>query len=229
MYLIILLDAYMSLQKNKLKWQIFFVLSFVSFTLSANERIDIADFSQNDKTGWQSHSFKDETNYQLVKDDNLTVLQAKSHNSASGLVKKVSVNLNETPYLNWSWKVDHSLYRLAEDLKQGDDFAARIYVIIDGGLLFWRTLALNYVWASGKPVQSMWENPFTSNAMMLAIESGDKLKNQWISEKRNVRQDLIKAFGRDFEFIDAVAIMTDTDNSGQQATAYYADIFFTSE
>lgn len=204
-------------------------LALLSFSSIAAEPITVANFSQNDLASWEKQVFDGETKYELTTLNNGYVLKASSNGSASGLVKRIRIDLHRTPFINWEWRVENSLYRLNEDVKAGDDFAARVYVVIDGGIFFWRTLALNYVWASSKPSGAMWDNPFTSNAQMLAIESGDENAGQWLIEKRNVRQDLQKAFGRDFRFIDAVAIMTDTDNSGQQATAYYGDIYFTSQ
>lgn len=217
---------FMALLNNSLSLILLYALSC---SVANAEIIKIGQFSNGDLSGWEKHEFEGITQYKLVKLKDVTVLQANSKQSASGLVKKISINLDKTPYLNWRWQVKEPLYRMAENLKQGDDFAARIYVVIDGGVLFWRTLALNYVWASQKTVNSVWDNPFTSNAQMIAVQSGDKHAGQWLSEKRNVKEDLRKVFGREFQFIDAVAIMTDTDNSKQQATAYYGDIFFTSD
>ncbi len=212
-------------RKHKTLAALFFSLCFI-FPAWAENTIPLGEFSQNTLHGWEKHEFKGNTQYELIEIERKTVLRAISRASASGLIKRQRISLEETPFLNWQWRIERPLYRVAENLKQGDDFAARIYVVIDGGILFWRTLALNYVWASQHPKGSLWDNPFTGNAKMLAVESGDKLTGQWVTEKRNVKQDLKKAFGREFQFIDAVAIMTDTDNSGQSATAYYGDIYF---
>ena len=197
-----------------------------SAAVSNEDTIVIANFSNNDLTHWEPHTFDGITNYKLITQDKTTILRATSQNSASGLVKKQRIDLKKTPFLNWEWKVNKSLYRLSETFKEGDDFAARIYIVVDGGVFFWKTIALNYVWSSSQKINTLWDNPFTSNAKMIAIESGDEFKNQWRTEKRNVRQDMIKAYGTDYRFIDAIAIMTDTDNSGQSAIAYYGDIYF---
>jgi hypothetical protein len=201
-------------------------LTLPTNSFAENNNIVIGNFSQGDKSQWENHSFKDYTDYSLVKDDNTIVLKATSHNSASGLINRTRIDLAKTPYLNWRWKVDNTLYRLAENFKEGDDFAARIYIIVDGGVFFWNTLALNYVWSSSHTIDSLWDNPFTSNAKMIAVQSGNKKSQTWQTEKRNIRADLRRAYGKDIRIIDAVAIMTDTDNSGQKATAYYGDIYF---
>lgn len=202
-----------------------FLLSISQASIAEKNNI-IGDFSTGSLAGWEAHSFKGKTIYSIVQDQGVSVLKAESKNSASGLIHKKRIDLSKTPFLNWRWKVNKSLYRLTETLKKGDDFSARVYVIIDGGIFFWRTLALNYVWSSFQPIDTMWDNPFTSNAKMISLQTGNKKSQQWQSEKRNIREDLRRAYGKDIRFIDAVAVMTDTDNSGQSATAYYADIYF---
>jgi len=217
------LKSHNLMKKNVL---LLFLLFFFSTSNYASENILIGKFSQADKSGWENHSFEGHTNYSLVEDENITVLKAESKASASGLINRTRIDLAETPFLNWRWKVDKSLYRLAETFKEGDDFAARIYIVVDGGVFFWKTLALNYVWSSSQTINSLWDNPFTSNAKMIAVQTGDKNSNQWQTEKKNIREDLLRAYGKDIRIIDAIAIMTDTDNSGQKATAYYGDIYF---
>ena len=167
--------------------------------------------------------------YELVKIDSRHVLKAVSNQSASGLVREIEVDLNKTPYMNWSWKVDSILNNVEETQKSGDDYAARVYVVISDGLFFWQTRALSYVWASKQAKGSSWPNAFTDKATMVAIESGENLVGEWVEEKRNVLEDVKNLLGIDASRIDAVAVMTDTDNSKQSAIAYYGDMFFTSE
>jgi len=122
--------------------------------------------------------------------------------------------------------VENVLSGIDERAKAGDDYPARIYVVAKGGLAFWKTRALTYVWASNEPVGSMWSNAFTANAHMIAVQSGAKGLGKMTMEKRNIRDDWMLAFGEDIEKIDAVAIMTDTDNSGQWARAWYGQPWF---
>lgn len=177
--------------------------------------------------GWEENSFSGNTHYEVVQLDGSPALLASSNQSASGLVHKQTIDLNQTPYLSWSWRVDHLLHDVDERSKGGDDYPARVYVVISGGLLFWRTRALNYVWSSNQAIGSQWPNAFTSNATLVAIRNNTSPLNQWLTEKRNIREDIKRYLGLDADHIDAVAIMTDTDNSGQSATAYYRDIVFT--
>jgi hypothetical protein len=190
----------------------------------------IGDFSSGNLDGWQEKGFSGETQYQLLTLNSNTALRSKSQNSASGLYKKIRVDLSKHPYLNWRWRIENRLETQNEQIKSGDDYAARIYVIVSGGLLIWRAKALNYVWANASPKYDVWPNAFAGKkAMMMALRSKQDETSTWYVEKRNVFEDLKTIFGTDIQHIDAVAIMTDTDNNGGQAAAYFGDIFFTSQ
>lgn len=102
----------------------------------------------------------------------------------------------------------------------------RIYVVVERGPFGVATLALNYVWASKNPVGTSWSDPFAAQASMLALDIGAADAGKRVSHKRNVREALKVVFGEDFTEFHAVAIMTDGDNSRQQARAWYGDISF---
>jgi hypothetical protein len=158
------------------------------------------------------------------------VLKAESKAAGSGLFKEQRIDLEKTPVLNWSWRIANRLSGLNEQSKSGDDYAARIYVVVNGGLAFWQTKAINYVWAGNTAKDTVWPNAFAGkHAMMLALRGPEAPLNVWYSEKRNVKADLKKLFGVDLRTIDAVALMTDTDNSGGQVSAFYGDIWFSKD
>ena len=179
-----------------------------------------------DLSTWDQEIFSVETQYENVTIDDKLALKAFSKSSASGLVRHIDIDLTKTPYLNWSWKVDNILSNIDETQKSGDDYAARIYVVISGGFFFWRTRAISYTWSSTTPQGEHWPNAFTDRALMVAMQSGEQKVGQWVMEKRNILEDIKNLLGMDATEINAVAIMTDTDNSKQSATAYYGDIFF---
>ena len=205
-------------------------MALISAVGATANRVDIGQFSAGIYSGWESRAFVGKTDYQLEHDGNTTVLAAKASGSASGLGKKIKIDLRKTPYVNWSWKVDRGLGQVNEKTKRGDDFAARLYIVKSGGPLIWRTKALNYVWSSSQARGASWPNPHQPrNAIMFATRGVDDNSGQWMTEKRNVREDLKELFGEDITSIDAIAIMTDTDNTGKVAHASYGDIFFTAE
>ena len=187
----------------------------------------ISNFAKLPLNDWQHKSFKDYTQYQIISLNKQRVLQAKSTAVASSLYKEVQIDLQKTPYLNWSWRVDKKLSISNELSKQGDDFAARIYLIIKGKWFFWQTRAINYVWANHSPKNKTWPNPFAGRSvMMIAVRSDTDQTKHWYTEKQNVLTDFKKYFGDDIRYIDAIAIMTDTDNAAGSALSYYANIYF---
>jgi hypothetical protein len=203
------------------------LLAVSALALSADEIVGIGRFSAGDLKDWQSKTFQGETQYRLVEQDGRRALFADSRGTASGRYREIRVDLNRTPWLNWSWRVDRVLSGVDERTKAGDDYPARVYVVVSGGAAFWQTRSLVYVWSSHQPVGATWSNAFTSNARVMALRSGTKDAGRWVSEKRDVRADFRQLFGEDIDRIDAVALMTDTDNSGQSAVAWYGDMYFT--
>ena len=195
---------------------------------SSDKTVVIADFSKNGLLNWQTLEFSGRTEYKISIVDNAVGLRAQSMNSASGIICKQRIDLLQTPLLKWRWRVDNALSGTNEKQRNGDDFAARLYVVVDGGLLFWKTKALNYVWSNRVHVGDLWQNPYAgSSTMMLAVRSNNSPLKTWFSETRDVYKDLERAFGYPIRCIDAVAIMSDTDNTAGSSLTFYGNIYFT--
>jgi hypothetical protein len=199
----------------------------------------VANFSEDDLSGWEEKSFKGNSQYSFVDAASIDggnhsevaekVLQASTQGQASGLFKEVAIDLNKTPYLHWTWRVNTLFSDNDERSKAGDDYPARIYVVVSGGVFFWKTKAVNYVWSSQQSAGSEWPNAYTGSAKMIAVQGGGEKLGQWVSQRVNVREDLQRLFGDDLSHIDAVAVMVDGDNTGQSATSYFGDIFFSDQ
>jgi len=181
------------------------------------------DYQQGISKNWKEKSFKGLTRYEVVQEDGQRCIKATSDASASALYHEIDFDPREYPFLAWRWKVNNILAKGDELKKEGDDYAARVYVVFPSAL-FWRTKAINYIWANKLPQGQSVPNPFTSNACMIAVESGTPHVGQWLEEKRNLLEDFRKCFGEDPPKAGAVAIMTDTDNTGEQAVAWYGPI-----
>lgn len=188
-----------------------------------SEEIPISRFATEGLKGWESKSFKGETTYTIVQEDGKTVLKAHAKGAASGLSKKLKFNPQTYRYLKWSWKIAGTVAGGNEKTKQGDDYAARVYVVFPGRF-FWQMRALNYIWANKLTKGEFVPNAFTSNAMLLAVQSGPAKAGQWITEQRDILADYRRVFGEDPPEAGAIAIMTDTDNTGAEATAWYGEI-----
>jgi hypothetical protein len=212
------------------KISVFYILMLLCVAVRAEvagEKLMIGSFSTGSLDHWESREFKGQTKYLLVDLAGTRVLKAESTNSASGLFKEQRIDLQKTPVMNWRWRIENRLGNINEQDKSGDDYAARVYVVVSGGLIFWRTRAINYVWVSTSPKGKIWPNAFAGNhAMMVALRSSSDQSGVWYTEKRNILADLKQQFGEDILYIDAVAIMTDTDNAYGKVTAYYGDIYF---
>lgn len=219
-------------------WLRFLALFFVA-PITLAQTIHIAQFEQETLDAWETKSFVGHTQYTITQLDGQAVLKAETDQSASGLAKEIKIDLKQTPFLNWSWRIENYLPKMDETEKSGDDYVARLYIVKNGGFFIWKTKALNYVWSSNQPQGSIWDNAYAgSNARMLALRSPQDALGQWVNEKRNVYEDLIALYGdkgsvqaneEAYRYIDAIAIMSDTDDSQAKARAYYGNIYFTEQ
>ncbi len=188
------------------------------------------------------------SDYALVREEGSVVLKARADGSASGLVHRVHLDPKQYPVLEWRWKVENVIASGGLDRKSGDDCPARVYVTFDydpGNLSFGERLkyeavkalgggdvplrALNYVWANQSDETRMVANAFTDWVMMVPTQSGAADVDTWRTERRNIYEDYRRAFGEEPPPISGIAVMTDADNTGASATAYYGDIVLKSE
>ncbi len=198
--------------------------------------------------GWKPLTFPkipQHTTYRLVKDGDRVAVKADSRASSSGLTKEILIDPKEYPIIQWQWKVSNILKAGDVSKKEGDDYPARIYVTFQydsqkvglfgkakyeaARLIYGRYPplgAINYIWESRAPAGTAVPNPFTDQVQMIVVESGSSRLDTWITEERNVYEDYKRAFGQEPPMISGVAIMTDTDNTGESAEAYYGDIAF---
>lgn len=191
--------------------------------LSAAEILPIDDFEHGLKPQWQPKVFSGRTDYQVVADGDGKVLQAVSHGSASGLIFDREFDPHQWPVLSWRWKVAGVLANGDARNKSGDDYPARVYVIFPTWF-FLNTRSVNYIWANHLPAGELVPNPFTAQAMMLAVESGPEKVGTWQVERRHIAADYRRAFGGEVPSRAVIAIMSDSDNTGGSVTAWYDDI-----
>ena len=188
--------------------------------------VSVFDFSVEQPSDFKEKSFAGHTDYQLVSEPQGTVLRAEANNSASSLYREVRVDISRTPILNWSWRADNVHDIRDQQQKTGDDYAARLYVVIRTGIFPWQTRALNYVWSNYPSTQHHWPNPFTSKAVMLPRRGEAQALKKWHHERADIAADYLRTFGEALTHIDGIAIMTDADNSGGRVVAYYGDVYF---
>lgn len=187
---------------------------------------DDLHFSPYHMERWPTRSFEGETEYRVVDKDGQSVLQARANQQASALYLEREIDLTQTPYLKWCWQVDRIYPGLNERTKAGDDYPARVYVAHKTGILPWQVQSVNYVWSSTQAAGTAWPNAFTQRAQLLALQGGDQQVGEWVAEVRNVREDYQRLFGERHDHIDGVALMSDGDNAGGNATAWFSGLTF---
>jgi len=226
-------------------------LLIATLALAQSDSISIGAFSSA-KPGstlpeyWQPmgvSSAKSPTRYTLVDDAGVTVLRADANASASGITRRIAVDPAQYPLLRWRWKAGSIVKAGDVRTHAGDDYPARIYVMFDYPLeklpfsermkiQLARTLhdpnlpaaTLCYVWDAKAPTGTIVPSSYTDRVRMVVVESGAGRVNQWLAFERNVAADFRAAFGEEPPAISAVAIASDTDNTGESVTAFYGDI-----
>lgn len=226
---------------------------FAGLALAADERIVVAAFSALQPgsalpAGWVPQSVagqKSLTRYSLVTDNGVTVLRAESQAGASGLTRTLRADPAQTPWLRWRWKTETLIANADLRTREGDDFPARIYVMFDYPLeklsflersrlrlaraLFDPDLpaaTLCYVWDGRAAKETIADSAYTGRVKLVVAESGTARLGQWVQVERNVAADFRAAFGEAAPAVQAIAIVTDTDNTGGSALTHFGDISF---
>ena len=190
---------------------------------AAGKVLRIDDFEQGLSPRWEQKSFSGETSYQVVTEGTGKVLRAQSQGAASGLYFTKEYRLQDYPLLSWRWKVKGIIRGGDETRKSTDDYAARVYVIFPHWF-FPKTRTISYIWGNKLAQGASLPSPYTGNAQMVAVESGTEKVGEWIRERRNVLEDYRRLFREEPPKVGAIAIMTDTDNTGASAEAWYDDL-----
>ena len=207
---------------------LFFILSGLSY---ANE-VRVFEFSMIELSKLEVRKIRgadNKTNYSVNLNENGNYLKAVADNAASGLGKKLKINLNKTPIINITWKVEKDLPGIMENTKKNHDYAARVFVIKKTGATPLSNRAINYVFSSNNEVGFNSPSPYTKKSIDYVLSTTKENLNEWVTVKTNVKDDFKKFHNLDVNDIQGVAIMTDTDNSKMHAIAYYQNIFFSSE
>ena len=207
---------------------VFLTLFFVN-TVSSSEIVQVFNFTKEEFDDLKIRKIKKSTNYTLGKNDNGNYLKAEAEGQASGLGKEIIINLNKTPFINITWKVEKNLSGIDERSKKGHDYAARVFVIKKTGSTALSNRAINYVFSSNEEVGEYWRSPFTKKSIDYVLSTTIKNNNEWVTVKANVKEDFKKLHNLDVNELNGVAIMSDTDNSKIRSVAYYQNIFFSSD
>ena len=169
------------------------------------------------------------TAYSVGSDENGNYLKAIADNAASGLGKEIKIDLNKTPFINITWKIEKDIPGIDETAKKGHDFAARVFVIKKTGATPLSNRAINYVFSSNQEVGSNSPSPYTKKSIDNVLATTKTKLNEWVTVKANVKEDFKKFHNLDVNELDGIAIMSDTDNSKKKSITYYQNIYFSSQ
>ena len=201
------------------------ILSPVS---KAEEKV-IFDFTEEELSNLQVRKVRGadaKTIYTIGQNENGNYLKAIANNAASGLGKEIKIDLNKTPFINITWKIERDLPGIKENTKKGHDFAARVFAVKKTGATPLSNRAINYVFSSNNEIGFNSTSHYTKKSIDNVLASTKKNINEWVTVKANVKEDFKKFHDLEVNELDGLAIMSDTDNSKMKAIAYFQNIYF---
>ena len=196
------------------------------------DKVTIFEFTENELSELEVRKVRgadNKTEYLVGSNDNGNFLKAIADDAASGLGKKVIIDLNKTPIINITWKVEKDLAGIKENTKKGHDFAARVFAIKKTGATLLSNRAINYVFSSNNKVGENFPSPYTKKSIDNVLASTQKNLNEWVTVKANVKDDFKRFHNLDVDQLDGLAIMSDTDNSKMKTITYYQNIYFSAD
>ena len=209
-----------------------FITTFLVINSSIANEVKVFDFSEPELTKLEVRKVRGAdniTDYTVGVNENGNFLKSIADNAASGLGKEISIDLNKTPFINITWKIERDLKGIKENTKKGHDYAARVFVIKKTGATPLSNRAINYVFSSNNEVGSNWPSPYTKKSIDNVLSTTKNNLNEWVTVKANVKDDFKRFHDLDVSKLDGLAIMSDTDNSKMKSIAYFQNIYFSSK
>ena len=210
----------------------FLIIFFVAINSSVAQEIKVFDFTETELSGLEVRKVRgadNKTVYIVGSNENGNFLKAVADNAASGLGKELKIDLNKTPFINITWKIEKDLSGIEENTKKGHDFAARVFVIKKTGSTLLSNRAINYAFSSNNKIEFSSPSPYTKKSIDNVLSSTLNDLNKWVTVKTNVKEDFKRFHDLDVNELDGIAIMSDTDNSKMKAIAYFQNIYFSSK
>ncbi len=204
----------------------------ISINLSLADEFKVFDFTETELSELQVKKVRgadNKTIYTVGRNVNGNYLKSVANNAASGLGKEIKIDINKTPFINITWKIEKDLAGIIENSKKGHDFAARVFVIKKTGATPLSNRAINYVFSSNNEVGANFPSPYTKKSIDTVLASTKNNLNEWVKVKANVKEDFKRLHGLNVDELDGIAIMSDTDNSKMKSIAYFQNIYFSSQ
>ena len=209
---------------------LFSLLIFSKFSFA--ESVKVFEFSKTELLQLKVRKVRgadNKTVYSIGSNENGNYLKAVAENAGSGLGKEIKIDLNKTPFINITWKIEQDLSGINEKTKKGHDFAARVFAVKKTGATPLSNRAINYVFSSNVEVGENWPSPYTKKSIDNVLSTTKENLNKWVTVKANVKEDFKKFHDLNVDELDGLAIMSDTDNSKLKAVAFYQNIYFSED
>jgi hypothetical protein len=194
-----------------------------------------------DLDGWEPLQFpkiKEHTEYAIELSGGESRLVAVSNSSASAIAYTKEFDVYEYPRVRWRWRISNVYEKGDAATKKGDDYPMRVYIMftydpskasfgrrIKYGLA--KTLygeyppdsSLNYIWANRKYEEKVLTNAYADQAKMILLQGGPEKSGEWQDEEVDILEDYRLAFGKDPPARARIAIMNDSDNTGESSVS----------
>ena len=209
-----------------------FITSLIFLASAHAETVKVFVFTEEELSVLEIRKVRgadNKTSYTVGSNENGNYLKAVADNAASGLGKEIKIDLNKTPFINITWKIEKDLRGIKENTKKGHDYAARVFAIKKTGATPLSNRAINYVFSSNSDVGENRPSPYTKKSIDNVLASTKDNLNEWVTVKANVKEDFKKFHDLDVNELDGLAIMADTDNSKMKSISYFQNIFFSAQ
>jgi len=209
-----------------------FICFLLMSGLSFSSEIRIFEFTEKELSELQVRKVRgadNKTIYTVGSNEKGNFYKAVADNAASGLGKEVKIDLNKTPFINITWKIEKDLPGIKENTKKGHDFAARVFAVKKTGATPLSNRAINYVFSSNNQIGFNSPSPYTKKSIDNVLATTQENLNEWVTVKANVKEDFMRFHDLDVNELDGLAIMSDTDNSKMKAIAFYQNIYFSAK
>ena len=209
-----------------------FITSLIFLSSVYAETVKVFEFTEKELSKLEIRKVRgadNNTSYIVGSNENGNFLKAVADNAASGLGKEIKIDLNKTPFINITWKIEKDLRGIKENTKKGHDYAARVFAIKKTGATPLSNRAINYVFSSNSEVGENRPSPYTKKSIDNVLATTKDNLNEWVTVKANVKEDFKKFHDLDVNELDGLAIMADTDNSKMKSISYFQNIYFSAD
>ena len=209
-----------------------FIISLIFLSSAYSETVKVFEFTEKELSALEIRKVRgadNNTSYTVGSNENGNFLKAVADNAASGLGKEIKIDLNKTPFINITWKIEKDLRGIKENTKKGHDYAARVFAIKKTGATPLSNRAINYVFSSNSEVGENRPSPYTKKSIDNVLATTKDNLNEWVTVKANVKEDFKKFHDLEVNELDGLAIMADTDNSKMKSISYFQNIYFSAD